>query len=108
MSARVYEKLVRDRIPELIAASGQRPVTRTLAREEYRRALEAKLTEEVREYLEAGSLEELADVLTVVEALCIAQGDSLEALARLRDNKLAARGGFEARVYLERVETEEE
>ena len=58
-----FNKLVRDKIPQIIEKSGAVPVTRILDREEYLTCLEAKLDEEVREFHESKAMEELADIL---------------------------------------------
>ena len=94
-------KLVRDKIPEIIQASGATPLTRILETEEYLSCLEAKLDEEVQEFHESKSPEELADILEVVYALAAAQGCSREQLQQIFDAKHTARGGFEKRIYLE-------
>lgn len=99
-----HHKLVRDRIPEIIADSGKTPVTRVLAQDEYRRCLRAKLDEEVAEYHASGELEELADVLEVVCALCEADGHSLEELTKAYRAKHEVRGGFRKRIFLIRTE----
>jgi predicted house-cleaning noncanonical NTP pyrophosphatase (MazG superfamily) len=44
-----YNKLIRDRIPQVTEADGHRAVTRVLQEEDYRAALLAKLAEEARE-----------------------------------------------------------
>ena len=72
MTTRRYEKLVRDRIPEIIAGNGQRCVCETLSDARYLEMLDAKLDEELAEYQESKSLEELADLLEVIRA--VAQG----------------------------------
>lgn len=95
-----YQKLVRDRIPELIAAGGETPVIRVLEDGEYLSRLEDKLEEEVAEYRQSGEPEELADILEVVYALGAARGVSEEALTALRDRKREARGGFSGRIFL--------
>ena len=92
-------KLVRDKIPEIIASGGATPLTRILETEEYLSCLEAKLDEEVREFHESKSPEELADILEVVCALAEAQGCSREQLQQIFDAKHAARGGFAQRIY---------
>ncbi|WP_135819588.1 nucleoside triphosphate pyrophosphohydrolase [Halostella litorea] len=102
--AREYDKLVRDRIPELIEADGERPVTHVADGAEYERRLREKLDEEVREYREDGDPEELADVLEVVHALRELAGLTEAELAALRAEKAEDRGRFEERVVLERVE----
>ena len=92
-------KLVRDKIPEIIEASGVTPLTRILETEEYLSCLETKLDEEVQEFHESKSPEELADILEVVYALAEAQGCSREQLFSIYEAKNAARGGFEKRIY---------
>ena len=63
-----FDKLVRDKIPQIIEASGKTPITRILDREEYMTCLETKLDEEVCEFHESKAMEELADILEVVYA----------------------------------------
>jgi predicted house-cleaning noncanonical NTP pyrophosphatase (MazG superfamily) len=97
-------KLVRDRIPDLIRASGREPSIRVLDGEEYRRALHAKLTEESRELqsaAESDRLEEMADVLEVLLALGELDGVGLEEVAERAAEKKLDRGGFSARIWLE-------
>ena len=91
-----FNKLVRDKIPQMIEAQGEKPVTRTLGDGEYHAALEQKLLEEAGEYRESRELAELADILEVVFALCEADGHTLEA----RREKREIRGGFAERVFL--------
>ena len=92
-------KLVRDKIPEIIEASGATPLTRILETEEYLSCLETKLDEEVQEFHESKSPEELADILEVVYAMAEAHGCSREQLQQIFDAKHTARGGFEKRIY---------
>ena len=96
----VYNKLVRDRIPDMIRAQGEEPVTRTLSDSEYIACLQDKLTEEVEEYRQSGEMEELADVMEVVLALAKAQGGGMEALMEAYCRKHAERGGFADKVFL--------
>jgi predicted house-cleaning noncanonical NTP pyrophosphatase (MazG superfamily) len=95
----VYNKLVRDRIPDIIRQQGEIPYTKTLEPDEYRCLLEAKLDEEVGEYHRDKNLEELADILEVVYALADAIG-SREELQKTYQHKLATRGGFKERLFL--------
>lgn len=95
-----FDKLVRDKIPEIIQKNGSIAVTRTLTDEEYRVYLEKKLDEEVAEYHESKSLEELADILEVLLAL---GGYDAMAMMQARIEKYRARGGFEKKILL--VET---
>ena len=95
-----YEKLVRDRIPDMIRAQGETPLTRVLNTEEYLRCLEGKLDEEVAEYHRDRNVEELADILEVILALAAANGWSREELEQIYRRKHDERGGFEERIYL--------
>lgn len=96
----VGEKLVRDRVPELIRAAGGAPETRVATPAEARRLLQAKLQEEVGELLASDDTEELADVLEVVLALARESGLAPDALEALRARKAAERGGFDRRLVL--------
>ena len=102
-----YDKLVRDRIPELISAEGRQPVVEVLAPGQRVPALIAKLAEETAEVAEASATdlpEELADVLEVVRALAHEVRLSLDDVVALADRKRELRGGFDDGVFLVRVE----
>ena len=94
-------KLVRDKIPEIIEADGKIPVTRTLSEEEYLHELDTKLNEEVAEYQADKSIEEMADVLEVLFAICEARNYSIEQLMEVKQKKQDKRGGFKNRIYWE-------
>ena len=96
----IFNKLVRDKIPEIIAANGQDAQYRILSDEEYRYFLEAKLDEEVGEYHRDQTIEELADILEVVYALAATVGCSPQQLMDIYQKKHEARGGFENRIFL--------
>ena len=100
---KVYNKLVRDKIPEIIKADGKECKTRILSKDEYIAALETKLNEEVAEYQEDKNLEEMADVLEVLQAICLARGYSLDELEAMRIKKAKERGGFKDKIFLEYV-----
>ena len=99
-----HNKLVRDRIPEIIEKSGRIAVTRVLCDTEYARCLEAKLDEEVAEFHRDQSIEELADILEVVLALCSLKGYTEKDLEAAYRKKHELRGGFEQKIYLVRTE----
>lgn len=103
MAVRVCNKLVRDRIPEIIEAEGKSCSTVTLGVDEYMVMLDAKLDEELQEYHQSGSLEELADLVEVIHAVVRARGWSLAELERVRAEKAATRGAFEKRLLLKEV-----
>lgn len=100
---KTHNKLVRDLIPAIIRRSGKTAVTHILSEDEYIVALHRKLDEEAAELHESGSLEEMADVLEVLLALCKAAGHTPEELEALRSAKAAERGGFRERIFLEGV-----
>ena len=95
----VYEKLVRDLIPDIIEAQGEKPNIRILDDAEYRDCLSSKLDEEVHEFHKDNNLEELADILEVVYALAEINGGR-EELERIYAKKHEARGGFSKRIFL--------
>ena len=95
MPAKAYYKLVRDRIPEIIEADWNICVYETLTDADYMHVLDQKLNEELAEYQESKSLEELADLLEVIQAVVKARGWTWEELERVRADKKVKRGGFE-------------
>ena len=99
----VHNKLVRDRIPEIIEASGRTCITEVLPEDAYIQALDAKLSEELAEYQQSNSLEELADLLEVMGAVVKARGYTWDELTRVRKEKRAQRGAFEQRIFLKEV-----
>ena len=100
---KIYNKLVRDRIPEIISAAGKICTTEVLSDEDYLRMLDAKLDEELAEYHKDRNIEELADLLEVLRATAVAHGYTLEELERVRAEKAEKRGGFEKRILLKDV-----
>lgn len=98
-----YNKLVRDRIPEIIEASGKSCATEILSDEDYLRMVDAKLDEELAEYHKDQNIEELADLLEVIYATTIARGYTLEQLEQVRAEKAEKRGGFAKKILLKEV-----
>ena len=97
---RVYNKLVRDNIPEIMVANGAKPVTRVLDEQEYLQELNKKLLEEVNEYLQDGNIQELADIQEVMNAILNAKGVSQAEFEEIRTEKVKKRGAFNKRIYL--------
>ena len=98
-----YNKLVRDRIPEIIEASGKICVTEILSDEAYLRMVDAKLDEELAEYHSDQTIEELADLLEVIYAAAMARGYTLEQLESVRAAKAEKRGAFANKILLKEV-----
>ncbi|XVV02472.1 nucleoside triphosphate pyrophosphohydrolase [Actinosynnema sp. CA-248983] len=92
------EKLVRDRIPELIEREGRQACVRVAQPNEYHHLLRQKLAEEVREFLDGDDPEELADILEVLLALAQDVGLSAGDLETIRAVKAAERGAFTKRL----------
>ncbi|WP_314728305.1 nucleoside triphosphate pyrophosphohydrolase [Bacillus sp. Marseille-Q3570] len=93
-----YNKLIRDRIPEILENKGLNYNTRLMEEDEYKIKLREKLTEELNEYLEASddasSIEELADILELIHSLTSVHNSSVEELEAVRKEKAEKRGGF--------------
>ena len=104
MTVKTYNKLVRDLIPDVIEASGNKCRTRVLSDEEYLEMLDAKLDEELAEYHKDQNLEELADLLELIRAAAVARGYTLDELESARAKKAAKRCGFEKKLFLIDVE----
>ena len=98
-----YNKLVRDLIPQIIVSSGGTPVCEELDESAYKLALCKKLTEEANEFADGPCMEELADLLEVVEAVCHAYSYDINEILSIKADKKTARGGFEKRILLKHV-----
>lgn len=99
----IYNKLVRDRIPEIIESSGKTCTVEILSDEDYLRMVDAKLDEELAEYHKDQNIEELADLLEVIYAATKARGYSIEQLDAVRVEKAAKRGAFDKKILLKSV-----
>jgi predicted house-cleaning noncanonical NTP pyrophosphatase (MazG superfamily) len=110
---KIYNKLVRDKIPEIIEADGEEPKVRILSESDYRKALLEKLVEESREALETGGdpeklAMEIGDVLEVVDATVKAHHLNWGQIEEARRKRREGRGGFEKRLFLESTEPKSE
>ncbi|MNW40925.1 hypothetical protein D3C74_180500 [compost metagenome] len=103
-----YNKLVRDKIPVIIEASGKKAEMRVLDDAEYKKMLDVKLQEELYEYItaveEKDQVAELADLVEVVYAILDNKGISIEELELVRLEKKKKRGGFREKFLLVKVE----
>ncbi len=82
-----FNKLVRDRIPDIIKESGHTPYYRIMNDDEYWNELVKKLQEEVDEFVESGNIEELADILEVVYSIALAKKITKEELENIRKKR---------------------
>ena len=102
----VYNKLVRDKIPEIIKANGETPITRILEDDEYKIELEKKLKEEYLEVINANGkdrIEEFADMLEVIIALANLENATLDDVIATARAKASKRGAFNDKIFLEKV-----
>ena len=101
---KVYNKLVRDKIPEIITAdNGKTCVTRIMEDDEYLKTLNTKMQEELKEYLESGDVEELADLEEVLRAILDVKKVSYDEFEKIRKAKVNKRGAFKKKIFLESV-----
>jgi predicted house-cleaning noncanonical NTP pyrophosphatase (MazG superfamily) len=100
-----YNKLIRDRIPEIIEASGKKYVIEKCnSPHEINQRLIEKLLEESDEFLESNEIEELADLLQIVHSLIENNDCDLREIEKIRTKKEVARGGFRKGIILKRVD----
>lgn len=104
---KVYNKLVRDKIPQIIEEKGKKAEFRVLSDVEYKTMLDLKLHEELLEFTNANEedqVEELADLVEVVYGILESKGVNVEDFEKVRLDKWKERGGFKERLFLESVE----
>lgn len=104
---KIYNKLVRDNIPQIIEEDNGKPITRILNDEDYKKELEKKLFEEYHEVLETTTstdrIEELADMLEIMQALAKLENKKLTDIIEVAKVKRLKRGGFDNKIFLEKV-----
>ena len=101
----IYNKLVRDNIPDILEESGKGYVGHTASnKEEFFTKLKEKLQEEVGEFLENPCAEEIADIQEVLDALAFSVGSDVAKVANIKEEKAASRGRFYTGYILEMVE----
>ncbi|MDD5133469.1 MAG: nucleoside triphosphate pyrophosphohydrolase [Candidatus Nanoarchaeia archaeon] len=96
-----YNKLIRDRIPEIIKKNGSIPITHIGSNEEYLQKLKEKLEEEVKEFLKEDNEEELVDILEVIYAISTYKKIDKKQLELLRKKKAKEKGEFKDRIILD-------
>ncbi len=106
---KIYNKLIRDKIPEIIELTGKKCNVQVLHPSEFEEELNKKLDEVVREYLTSEDLEKLADVLEILYVLVEHHGCTMEDLEEIRFTKKEQRGSFSKKLLLQSIsDTEEE
>ena len=96
-----YNKLVRDKIPEIIKNKGEKTITHIANDSEYWQKLKEKLKEETEEFNSDGNKEEIADILEVLYAILDFKGYNKEEIESIRFKKFKERGGFKEKIILE-------
>ena len=102
--SKTYNKLVRDKIPEIIKADGKIAKTHVLNNTDYLEELIKKLSEEINEFNDDRNVEELADIQEVLLAIAEALDIPPSELAHVMAEKAVKRGAFKKRIFLEEVE----
>lgn len=104
---KIFNKLVRDNIPEIIKRNNEVAITRKLNEDEYRIELYKKMFEECKEVEESKNsdelLEELSDVLEIVKSIAELEGKKLDDVVMISNQKRLKRGGFTKRIFLEKT-----
>ena len=103
---RIYNKLVKDKIKNIIKEKGEKTIVRIKDKIEYKNELEKKLYEEYKEVIESTGderVEELADMLEVIRALANLENKNLNDVIAIADKKNEKRGAFEEKIFLEKV-----
>ena len=100
MDRKIYNKLVRDNIPNIIGASGKKCIVKIIEGDELTKLLNGKLQEEVDEYIASNDIEELADIIEVIHSILHNRGVTIEELETIRLKKKEERGGFSKGIKL--------
>jgi predicted house-cleaning noncanonical NTP pyrophosphatase (MazG superfamily) len=101
------EKLVRDKIPDMIREKGESPQVRIAKPDELDALLREKIVEEAKEFLQSGDIEELVDIQEAIEAILTLRKADPALVEIQRHSKLLARGGFTKGYVLTMKEVEE-
>jgi predicted house-cleaning noncanonical NTP pyrophosphatase (MazG superfamily) len=100
---KIYNKLVRDKIPEVIERTGKKVSSHIAGELEYKEELFKKVYEELEEFKENPSAEEMADIFEVLEGLIKAYNIEMNDVFDIKEEKVRERGAFDERIILERV-----
>jgi len=96
-----YNKLIRDKIPEIIKGKGGNPVIHFADDNEFWVKLKEKLQEEVGEFIKDENIEEMADILEVIDAICEFKNFDRNKLEEVKNKKAEERGKFKNKIILE-------
>jgi predicted house-cleaning noncanonical NTP pyrophosphatase (MazG superfamily) len=96
------EKLVRDKMPQIIREKGDKINTRVATKKEFWEKLKEKLKEEVSDYVRTENEEELADIYEVLNEIYKIKGLNKKKLAKIREDKIKIKGKYKKRIILEK------
>jgi len=96
----IYNKAIRDKIPEIIKKSGKTGIFRQLTNEEFLSELEKKLNEEIQEYFLNRSIEEFADMIEIIYRIIELRNIDKEEFEKIRIEKMRKNGGFTKNLFL--------
>ncbi|MFP3887645.1 nucleoside triphosphate pyrophosphohydrolase [Priestia filamentosa] len=103
MGEKIYNKLVRDKIPQIVKLDNKVPFTYVATEQEVKPLLLHKLIEELKEFENTPNEEELADMLEVIDGIAHAFNLNMDRVLTVKADKLEKRGGFNKRIILEKV-----
>jgi len=98
-----YNKLVRDKIPEIIKQDKKTPITHIANNQEYWEKLKEKLKEEINEFLEEDSEEEFADILEVIHAISDFKNFNKNKVNKIKESKAKKRERFKDKIILDEI-----
>ncbi|HPZ07048.1 MAG TPA: nucleoside triphosphate pyrophosphohydrolase [Candidatus Eremiobacteraeota bacterium] len=98
-----YDKIIRDKIPEIIEKDGKTFEVQTVSNDTALQYLKDKLKEEFDEFYESDNIEELSDIMEVIDAIAEKKGISFNKLLQIKEEKRKKRGGFEKNLILIKV-----
>ncbi len=96
-----YNKLVRDKIPEIIKKKGGEYKIHIAGKKEYWQKLKEKLLEEIKEFSKSETIDEFADILEALDAIRDYKKFDKRKLEVIKKKKARERGGFNKRIILE-------
>ncbi|MFW5736780.1 MAG: phosphoribosyl-ATP pyrophosphohydrolase [Halanaerobium sp.] len=99
----LYDKLIRDKIPEIIENAGKEYEIHKADQEEYIAKLLLKVEEELAEFKEEPSIAELADLFEVLDAVIDYYDFEREEIKNYQENKRKERGAFKKKLILDKV-----
>jgi len=96
----IYNKAIRDKIPEIIENSGKKGIVKQLSDEEFLPELEKKLSEEVNEYFSSGDIEELVDIIEIINRILELRNVNRKDFDSILSEKRKNRGAFDSNYFL--------